>query len=682
MLEYSEYYDEHIYRSIFGESQTPPEINENLENNKYFFLVCRLIYAVEDTVSFLFGIIKLYFSLVASYFERSDAEAPDDLHNALQSLPDLLIIISIAIPLTIIQVLGAYFIDSKDLKTNFYKRLFAKIIAPYLRDILQGIKWAYKGMRSMLNMIFYFMPRDQALIIKILLPLSIGIALISLINRIFLRTLRNLRKDKQSTNRKLSIETLEEGYVLKFRQELPKEKKELNKLKKSLIYVENGADLKIYYVNKDSNSTELSIEDEIKQNLKQKIQKFQKENIQNRIKAKLNPTKLHFFETLPEDLNNFRNSLIYLANGTLYKINNDGTTTLDRRSEYIKKLMKYEIDYKTTLVLYSHQVKELVKEINCDYELGINYEEWQEAQNKKAAETLRPWLTTVCYGSVILSALIDGTYFYIGTLFLASFNPAGFIAMMVMGITMVMICLIGRIYEEYSYQKSFKISQIEVELSKEKTKANIISQEIEKLLKSVENTDKIKQLLLDFEKALNNYDAAQKLLKKLHTISALEAFLRGLKNGLSSQGVISALMFTGVVIMSLSGIACPPIFIYVMMSISFLFLIRSVYRYMRSYYAYKETDKDFEEIPKNQEPITKEAQFSAEHPDLNYLKEQHEKLCNKKEFLETRFINKAPTSMKKNIMRHGAYFSLDLLRIGEILPNVRQAHRNTSKSGG
>lgn len=625
MTEQKEHYDEHIarYRALLERyGLTPPELTDSIDKHKIFYLFCRIVYAIEDSLSFLFGNIKLYFSLIASYYQQSDAGAADDLHHSLQSLTDLFIIIGLGIPLVIVQVLGAYFSDSKDLNSNKLKYFFAKILALYLRDILQGIKWAYKSMRSVLNMIFYFMASHKELVIKILFPLSIAIAVLSLLNRIFLRTLRNIRKQKQSSNRKASVEALEEGYVLKFRQEMPTEPKDLAKLKNSLVYIPDNDNCKIFYVNPEGTAKAIELETSQINNITATVQQFQSENIRRRIElAFVNNNdikKVYFLEKEPsntEECKKYKDSLIFLTNKDLdkskklIKIDSEGNIHRDSKSsEYFVKAIANEISSKNALNLYSYQIDEIVNQINFtpEHELGISLTEWKKNKLGKKPETLDNRLIFFCYLSVILSALIDGSYFYFGVIFMAIFNPAAFIAMIAMAATMMMVCLVGRIYEEYCYQKAFKISQCEIDLNIKKTETNILNREIEKIIQNIneenyEDSEKrLQDLLSEFREAILEYANQQKKLESQIRISGTEAFLKGLRNGLSTQGVISALMFVGVTIMVLTGTTCPPAFIISMMVIGFAVLIRSVYRYMESYYVYKKNDVELPQpkIPK------------------------------------------------------------------------------------
>lgn len=654
MTEQKEHYDPYMarYRALLEKhGLTPPDLSDHIEKHKILYLTCRIIYAIEDTLSFLFGNIKLYFSLVSSYYQHSDVGSADDLHTSLQSIPDLIIILAIGIPVAVIQVLGTYFSDSKDLKTNKVKYFFAKILAPYLRDVLQGIKWAYKGMRTVLNTIFHFMPRHKELVLKILFPLSIAIAVVSLLNRIFLRTLRNFRKLRQSANRKVSLETLEEGHVLKFRDEMPTEAKDLAKLKKSLVYVQGAEDFELIYIDSDANSKPINLTLEKKYEIQQQIQDFQSQNICHRIEQEFigidnknrRVNKLYFEERLPQTLDEHANSLIFLTDKSLENskrlvyVNSNCGATDDERSEYFIKAVANEINYKSALILHSHQIEQILKTIDYkDGELGLSIEEW-DARKEKKKENLPGSLIFFCYASVVLSALIDGSYFYIGVLFIASFNPAVFIAILAMAAVMIMVCLVGRIYEEYCYQKAFNVSQIEIDLNIQKTELNILSQEIEKLLlqDGAKDFARLNVLFQRFKQSLIAYDEQQRKLESNIRISASEAFLRGLRNGLSTQGVISALMFVGITIMFLTGTTCPPAFVIVMMSISFLALVRSVYRYMQSYYEYKKKD-----IPLQKLSVEEIQNVSVSTNDE--VANIYQIFINKKRELDERIISKPP----------------------------------------
>ena len=294
MTDQKEHYDRFLawqqaFRERLGINR--PQLLKKLDDHKNFYLFCRIVYAIEDSLSFLFGNLKLIFSLMHSYKHEKDSGAADDLHAFMVTVDGIIVTAVIGGLLIIIQVAGAILLDSKDLNTNKYKYFFAKILAPYLRDILQGVKWAYKGMRSVLNTIFYFMLSQKGIVLEILFPLSIGIAVLSLLNRVFLRWMRNLRKWMQSNNRKRSIQAYEMGCDLKFRKKMPKDDdtEAWAQLKNSLLYdlSSEGDAKKIYYVDNDCQKQQVNISQATLNKIQDRIKEFQTENVLRRVKKEI-----------------------------------------------------------------------------------------------------------------------------------------------------------------------------------------------------------------------------------------------------------------------------------------------------------------------------------------------------------------------------------------------------------
>lgn len=700
MTDQKEHYDRFLawqqaFRERLGINR--PQLLQALDESKKFYLFCRIIYAIEDSLSFLFGNLKLVFSLMHSYKHESDSGASDDLHTFMVTPDGIIVTAVIGALLIIVQVAGAILLDSKDLNENKYKYFFAKILAPYLRDVLQGVKWAYKGMRSVLNTIFYFMLAHKGIILKILFPLSIGIAVLSLLNRVFLRWMRNLRKWMQSNNRKRSIQAYEMGCELKFRKKMPKDNDEeaWRKLKNSLLYdlsAKSDKD-KIYYVDNYCTKQKIDVSDETLAAIKEKIEVFQTENVLRRVKQDIlndmnrryHNVKYEKFEFIdlggqkPTEIRlvpEYKNTLVYLTDKDrdktqrLYRVDENGLLISDAYSAYYSRLIQNEIDDKAALNLLTWQVDELVKlirdderakasllacQVTADTRLGPTPTELANfvKENTPVTEEQRTWfgykrevivteskiakqpkwLMYSSYMAVFLCALIDSSYFYIGVLFITMLNPAQFISMLAMAAVMMVVCLVGRLYEEYNYQKVFRISQVEVSLNTQKTVCRKLyldykrlneSAEVKKLrqeIKDIEESigdasssgefkslgvvlegkspeevisekqqrirDILEPTLEEFRNALKSYDKEQKKLEKTLHMSTSEAFLRGLRNGLSSQGVVSSIMFFGATIMLLAGVPCPPLFLISMMAISFAYMAYAITSFMLCHREYK-----------------------------------------------------------------------------------------------
>lgn len=614
-----------------------PQFLKSLQENKLFYLYAAVIYSAEDALSYLFGQEKLAFSIKAAFEERCDAHASSEQHAFESTATGIAITASIGVLLVGVQAFGTYFADDENLDSKPLKKLLAKIIAPYLRDCLQGIKWAYKGVKSLLGTIFFFLTRCNDMIFKILFPISIAVAAVSLLNRVFIRTVRNERKKNQKKNRELAFEIYEKTCDIKFRKKLPETTEDLQHCANSFIYVtEEKQDpndtCEIYYINEHNTSEKITLTDEQKKEFNQKLQEIQRKNILENLKKDF-AENIVFLSQLPESTAKYTNSLIYLTDPALaederlYNIDQNNQIQLDNRSFYFSRRIKNEIFDKSSLLLQPQQIKELLLLINSNKKIGFDIVAWNNYKKTIDPKEQSHKSTIACYVSAVLSSLIDGSYFYLGVLFMTAMNPSFFIATLAMSSIMLLVCLTARIYEEYNYQRIFRITKIEVELSKARAECHILQAEIERL----QNEGKeIAPIVKQLQDALKKYQEQQQKLEKEVVFSRYSALLEGLKNGLSTQGIISSIMFLTVAIMLLLGASCPPIFILTMSAAGMCALTISVVRYMYSYNDYIKNVTRLESI------------LIPDYNESQPAKEQYNALLPTKEKLDNRIIQKPP----------------------------------------
>ena len=91
--------------------------------------------------------------------------------------------------------LGNY-ADSQDIQNSTIVRI-ANDYWPYVRDCIKGVKWTYKGMRSafLVGQLIY-----AELSIALIVPLGVGLGMLSAVNRFWNRSMVERRKVIQSTN--------------------------------------------------------------------------------------------------------------------------------------------------------------------------------------------------------------------------------------------------------------------------------------------------------------------------------------------------------------------------------------------------------------------------------------------------------------------------------------------------
>ncbi|OGV29235.1 MAG: hypothetical protein A3E88_04425 [Legionellales bacterium RIFCSPHIGHO2_12_FULL_35_11] len=668
--------DSAIYSDIYTRLKIScPELLKSLEDHKIFYAYARTVYAVEDALSYAFGNLKLIYSLIASYQERSDAHAQAEWHESELTPEGLATTIIISLFLMGYLGLGTFFADDVDLKQNKIKN-FIVITAPYFRDILQAVKWAYKGLRSALAVIFTFVVQPE-FILHILFPLALALSAVALINRVVLRKLRGERKEQQKKNKALAKEIFEKSNCLNFAKELPKENA-LKKYANSLIYINNPKDETqnaIYCITNQSESEEEYIAKRIDgpdpanniSKLNEIINFFQSENICKHLSSQFsaNGQELYFLDDLPtQDTSEYKKSLIYLTQDVaerkrgLYEVDEHSNLIIsEKNDEFCKKLAETR-ENKLILSLTPRQIEVLLKEV---YPHGVDqaeftYTNWLKYKKNILAQ--RPsapplWKKALLYFSCTLGAIFDATYFYLGALFLVAItNPALFAIGIACASILFALCLAVRKYQEYEYQRTLLKSAIELDLAVSQAECRTLALEIEK-------RQQIDQRLLQkLELALNEYQNHQIKLEKNTTISFSDAILQGLGNGLAVQGVIAGAMFFCATIMLFSGVACPPVFIIGMMIAGLILIAATTSQYIIAYQKYRSSLTKFAEI-----------KISAEYSKQRNDKDKLSTLLNIKNQFDDRTIQKPPN--------HLTIEYCEVLRI--IMSGFQKAQKNFSE---
>ncbi|MDF1757361.1 MAG: hypothetical protein P1U74_03600 [Legionellaceae bacterium] len=629
-----EHNEEQMYSEALLErlSIDRPHLVKSLNEHNLFYKYAATVYAIEDAISYSFGNLKLAYSLIASYEHRSDANASKEFHAGELTPVGLGITISTVVLLMLFLGLGTYFADDKDLDENYVKYYIVKL-SPYLRDVLQAIKWAYKGLRSALSVVFYFIGNPEVMY-NILLPISLGLAAVAVMNRIYIRSSRNARKEKQKENRAKCQKLFEKSSSIVFRTAPPKESEYEDLYQSSLIYItkDDGTPNEVHHVVRGDDGTykleNLDIGNDIIK-FDEAIRFFHSENICKSLSFHFiddKHKKLYFLSELPitpqhvepslaertfkVDLR-YANSLIYLENPAiksqigLYEIDEQGFAKLSAKNANFQKKLAIERNDRQTLAIKPKQLEALIlaANLNSKTNIDLSYEDWSKFKSE-TEETYTPETKDLIslFAAVILGSLLDGTYFYVGVLFITHLNPTAFITALSFAAVMIVTCLIARIYEEYDYQRTYTITQIEVKLAATQAECRMLGVEIERLIARSNDPelggDERNQVLQDITKKIQllkeevkNYDKQQKELEKKVVFSRGSAFLEGLRNGLSSQGIISCLMFLSVTIMLLCGTTCPPVFLITMLAVSLGALIASTTRYIMCYRQYEQRIK-------------------------------------------------------------------------------------------
>ncbi len=268
------------------------------------------------------------------------------------------------------------------------------------------------------------------------------------------------------------------------------------------------------------------------------------------------------------------------------------------------------------------QIDRLIPGFTTDRRIGYTYKQWLEYK-RTVDYTKQNGLALYLFAAVIFGAIIDGLYYYMGTLFVSSLIPHLFIALFCMSALLFVICLISRVYEEYDFQRKFDVSQLKVEVAKCEAELKILENKLatvdadanisfaaikelrSKLLIDLqqyeesadvefltdESQDEIEPdqaLLIDhFLIQLIKYEKLQQALEDKMVYSIYSATCQGMRNGLAIQGIIASFMFFVIAIMLLNGGSVSGIFVLSFLSVSMLGLAVSLAQFIISYQVYK-----------------------------------------------------------------------------------------------
>jgi len=609
-----------------------PWLAKELQENKLFYTYAAVLYAAEDAANLIFSYFSLSFAFRDSFAEHSDSASAQEFHDYEATPEGLAVTIACAAFLVLFSSLGTYFgeLDNKNLFQHY-----VALIWPYIRDMLKALKWAYKGIRSTLMLILQFVGHKE-LLFHLLFPIAIALGVLAVLNRVWLRAMKNERREMMKYNDALCDEILEKSNALNFKSSYSEDSNAYLANLNSFIYIDDEkapGKKGIYYVRPKT------VEDKLTAALEKiditdldafdkEVQKFQFENLCRRVCVHFEPNvgeTLHFLKELPpgsyteDELRqvmggtvggDFKNTIIFITDPAypfgkrLYRVDAEGRLTQDDvLSDRFEREIETERKKKTVIGLTPEQVLQLIApdKLSKDSYSFNTYADWVRYKKTIKSKEQSFWLVVRCYLSTIYSALIDGMYFYMGVLFFAVFMPKVFIAMLAMASTLYVICFISRLYEEYEFQRRLRITQIRVELAKAETEFKFLEKEfaqaqvtdrtLEKISRDIHLQAKIDKLYV----AIEEYYNLQDKLENEVIFGWGSAILEGLRNGLCFQGAVSSLMMLIMAIMLIANTPCPPIFILTILSIGMAGLIVCFVQYIVSYHAYTKNVRDWEE---------------------------------------------------------------------------------------
>lgn len=159
--------------------------------------------------------------------------------------------------------------------------------------------------------------------------------------------------------------------------------------------------------------------------------------------------------------------------------------------------------------------------------------------------------------------LIDGLYLYVGLVSLSVLASPAFIAMVALSSFYTLICVVSRIYEEYTAQMALVVTNTSLRLL-------LVSKELETTYRDLctlkDNANEregaiagIDSLQKEVVALIERFEALNSLLKSQSTHSYLTKGLEGIRNGLFAYGVLASFLFMLTVVLSLTPAVFPPV---------------------------------------------------------------------------------------------------------------------------
>ncbi|RUR13523.1 hypothetical protein [Legionella sp. km772] len=160
---------------------------EELDKGRHVYYA----YSVLDSLSSSYSMFKYFFDV---YF----AGTTDEMHELMLSPAGIAGITLESLFLVSFSFLACHFDKEKE---DNYKKWIADAW-PYFRDVLKGLKNAYKGWRSTVAAMNLLGITDASMLV---LPVGLALGVVGAANRYLIRHLREARKDMMVNNRKLFL---------------------------------------------------------------------------------------------------------------------------------------------------------------------------------------------------------------------------------------------------------------------------------------------------------------------------------------------------------------------------------------------------------------------------------------------------------------------------------------------
>ncbi|MFC3909862.1 hypothetical protein ACFORL_12345 [Legionella dresdenensis] len=237
------------------------------------------------------------------------------------------------------------------------------------------------------------------------------------------------------------------------------------------------------------------------------------------------------------------------------------------------------------------------------------------AQKGRQHMATRVWALAACaYGG-----LIDSLYLYLGVFSLCVVSWPALVAMTVLSSIYSVCCVLGRMYEEYNYQRDLLIAEAKIHLAlydKEKREemVSLFNTLNAKLTEQDQNASEllsqdIADVIEKLCKITDGYTTHRKHLASLQILSNTSSLLAGIRHGLSAYGALNSVIFFVATVTAMSGGVLPPALIIAGVSIGMAFLLGftlvSVIRNYRHRVVQEKTENSLDEVSKILESVKK-----------------------------------------------------------------------------
>lgn len=473
--------------------------------------------------------------------------AVNELHEAEKTPEGLTWVVLFSVFLVGFSTLGNFYDEKKD--APWVKYLV--FLWPHVRTAGKQIKWWLKGWWALLALLLQYQVAEQNLLIQLFFPLAILGGIFAAINSVWLRWMRDNRKDMVKNNLEL-IEGIKSSL-----HQLEKLPKSLLSYEHSLIVVREQKESKetrtLYYINDKAEAELIEMEAQDWDEFCVELNDLQTENIHARMKQFLSylnrdsiPSRLHFIDEEQklggvEQVDQLRvirdkkyfDSYIYFSqlegvddHPRLYYVNHDGELIEQKEHGILfhKKYVEVQQD-NNVLNLSAVQLKSIshakikTKQYEQNYIKFVNLRQKILATEAdpskdviKKQSNIEKWIAPVAAGA---SGIGDGLYFYVFVAKLAIVKMSAFLAMLTLDSALALLatCIITRVSEEFDFQRRLEVTLLRTEVELSKKDCGYLHEELEKLLdfenalKEQKSKDKTSDEMSDSEETIDEKQA-------------------------------------------------------------------------------------------------------------------------------------------------------------------------------